>query len=208
MSRVGQLILLGGLTLTLSDCATLSKDECQNADWRMIGYEDGAKGREASKLGQHREACADHGITPDMSAYLTGRDQGLEQYCTGQRGFNEGRDGESYEGVCPANLEDGFLYGYEAGRLLYLARKAVKKTDNAIHDCEQERERLQAKIEKKEALVISDESTSEERAELLRDIKRLQKRYGKLGEQIRGLEGELALRQATLDELRRHSPYP
>ena len=60
----------------LTGCAGgLSKDECLYADWRAIGYEDGARGAPASAVSSHRQACAKKaGVTPDMSEYLAGRD--------------------------------------------------------------------------------------------------------------------------------------
>ena len=62
----------------LSACATgMGKDECAAADWRTIGYEDGVRGFPADRIGAHRVACAKHQVTPDLAAYMEGRDRGL-----------------------------------------------------------------------------------------------------------------------------------
>jgi len=53
-------------------CSTLSQEECLVADWQLIGREDGAVGRDASYIGNHRKACADYGIVPDLQEYQHG----------------------------------------------------------------------------------------------------------------------------------------
>ena len=50
----------------LSGCAIQGINECHYADWRTIGYEDGAHGINASRINKHRNACAKHGIAPDL----------------------------------------------------------------------------------------------------------------------------------------------
>ena len=47
----------------LSGCATMSGDECLTSDWNAIGYEDGARGYTADRIGKHRKACAKHGVS-------------------------------------------------------------------------------------------------------------------------------------------------
>ena len=75
---------------SLSGCATMSSDECMASDWSAIGYEDGSRGFATNRFGQHRKACAKHGVTPDFSAYQNGRDQGLVEFCQPHRGFSVG----------------------------------------------------------------------------------------------------------------------
>ena len=54
--RTGLLLLVA---MSFAACASMSEDECRTADWRTIGYEDGAAGASATALGHRREACAD-----------------------------------------------------------------------------------------------------------------------------------------------------
>ena len=81
-------LLIGVITLT--GCASMSVDECKTADWRMIGYEDGITGRSALQLKEHRKACAEHGIAPNLDVYLTGHEQGLMVYCRPVKAFDLG----------------------------------------------------------------------------------------------------------------------
>jgi hypothetical protein len=101
----------------LNSCASLSKDECLYADWQIIGYEDGAAGRGASRLGEHRKACAGHAVVPDKVAYEGGYDEGLQTFCTYDRGLGQGRQGETANAVCHASLD--FIDGHESGVRAY-----------------------------------------------------------------------------------------
>src|SRR5688572_14241675 len=77
----------------LAGCASLDKDECRNADWYAIGLEDGARGRTVERLGDHRRACAEHGVAPQSERYVAGRNEGLKSFCTYERGYSQGRAG-------------------------------------------------------------------------------------------------------------------
>ncbi len=92
--------LLTGV-LALSGCSSLNEKECQAADWRMIGYEDGALGRSTMQLKEHREACAKHGITPDLDTYRMGHEAGLVEYCHPLKAYQLGRGGKAYPRLCP-----------------------------------------------------------------------------------------------------------
>lgn len=105
--------------LVLSGCATLDKDECRTADWYAVGLEDGARGRPVERLGEHRRACAKHGVAPNTERYIAGRNEGLRSYCTYEQGFSQGRAGRAHMGTCPKELAAGFSAGYQRGRELH-----------------------------------------------------------------------------------------
>ncbi len=105
------------LLLLLSGCASLSKDECITADWQLIGYEDGLKGSSRSRIGDHREACAKHGVTPDMAAYNRGYDEGILGFCNYGLGLRNGQNGSAVLSVCPTQTE--YHEGYREGLLSY-----------------------------------------------------------------------------------------
>jgi hypothetical protein len=116
--RTASLPLLMCLMLgLLSSCASLSKDECLYADWQIIGYEDGAAGHGAGRIGDHRKACADHAVVPDKAAYDAGYNEGLQTFCTYDRGLGQGRLGQAANAVCHASPD--FLDGHNAGVRTY-----------------------------------------------------------------------------------------
>ncbi|MFU8822501.1 MAG: DUF2799 domain-containing protein [Gammaproteobacteria bacterium] len=55
--------------IALAGCASISEDECRAIDWRTVGYEDGATGQGVERLSSRRQACARHGVVPDLDAY-------------------------------------------------------------------------------------------------------------------------------------------
>lgn len=107
------------LTMTLFSlvgCATLSKSECTEGDWRTIGYNDGQSGSEAgSRLAKHAKACDKHGVAPDRTLYQAGYAEGIKQFCSPGNGYNIGKSGDDYSGVCPVELQSAFLVRYVEG---------------------------------------------------------------------------------------------
>jgi hypothetical protein len=116
----------------LAGCASLDKDECRNADWYAIGLEDGALGRTVERLGDHRRACAEHGVAPQTERYLAGRNEGLKSFCTYERGYSQGRAGQAYAGACPKEMAAGFVAGYQRGRELYELHRRLQETEREI----------------------------------------------------------------------------
>jgi hypothetical protein len=188
-------IILG----SLSGCATMSSDECMTSDWSAIGYEDGARGYTTDRFGQHRKACAKHGVTPDFSAYKNGRDQGLIEYCRPNRGFRVGSNGGSYNGVCSVNMEADFLDAYNAGYHLYTLRSNVNRATSAIHSKENELDRIEDKLLRNGVAIIADETTTEDRIFLLADMKDLAERTGRLQSEIKELYDVRASNQVELE---------
>lgn len=186
------------LALALSGCATMSGDECATSDWYAIGFEDGERGHTADRFSSHRKACAKHGITADFRAYQEGRDEGLAQFCQPSRGYSLGEAGRSYEGVCDAALEEEFLDAYRTGHLLYELRSSVSSASAKIQHKERELDRIAGDIRAKEALLISDKTTTEERVLLLADLKAMSERTGELEAEI---EEQIELRAGYEYEL-------
>lgn len=191
--------------LVLSGCASMSADECVMSDWHTIGFEDGSKGYTMDRLGQHRKACAKHGVAPDLRAYQSGRDEGLYQFCQPSRGFNLGAGGGQYNGVCGDHSEPQFLDAYRSGYHLYNLRTNVNSATYQINARTQEIETLKEDIRSKEAALIHKETPTEERILLLADLKDLSERIGQLESEVYMLvedrarhEEQLAAYQAVL----------
>jgi hypothetical protein len=126
-------------------------------------------------------------VTPDFSAYQSGRDQGLVEYCQPGRGFDIGSNGGNYNGVCSANLEGDFLDAYNAGYQLYTLRSSVNRATSSINSKERELERIEDEMQSKELALIGDGTTTEQRIVLLQDLKDLSERTGQLEAEIKDL---------------------
>lgn len=184
--------------LGLGGCASMSGDECVTSDWQMIGFEDGSRGYGAERLGEHRKACAKHGITPDLQAYRHGHEEGLRDFCQPSRGFNLGTRGGRYNGVCSAELEGDFLEAYRAGYHLYELRANVNSANAQINSKEHELEHINDVIREKEALLIATETTTQDRILILADLKDLSERTGQLETEIAVLIDDRARHEEQL----------
>jgi hypothetical protein len=205
MNRIWGLFSLAGLA-ALSGCATMSGEECATADWAAVGYEDGANGYPTERLGDHRKACAKHGYTPDFAAYRQGREQGLVEYCQTGRGFKAGESGANYHGVCPPELEEDFLSGYRIGHHLHTLRSAISDKSSDIHRNERNIKKLEEDIRDKEAVLANNELNSDDRRDLLDEIKRMSERMGRLKADIDLLVVERSDLRAELRQLEESLP--
>ncbi|HED17718.1 MAG TPA: DUF2799 domain-containing protein, partial [Gammaproteobacteria bacterium] len=148
MARIFRnLLLLSFVTLYLSACATLNKDECKIANWRVIGYEDGANGYLASRIGEHRAACAEYGVRPDLDAYSDGRAEGLQQYCIPANGYRLGLSGSTYNGVCSGYGESRFLGAFDTGKELLQEKNELHRMVNDFIDKQEYQTVLQIRLE-------------------------------------------------------------
>lgn len=171
----------------LTGCATLSQEECVNANWQTIGFEDGIQGYYTDRVRLHREACAEHGVAPDMDAYLRGHHQGLERFCTHRKGLELGAKGASYNNVCPDELAQRFLTGYQEGRRIHQLSTELNTARKDYDDLALEIDNLRAELEKKREMVIAQSTGEVLRRELL--------------SQIDVLETTIAEKSILLDEL-------
>jgi Spy/CpxP family protein refolding chaperone len=188
------LIIIAAATasvLTLGSCATMSEDECLAGDWGRQGYADGRSGQPTSRLDAHTEACAKYGVVPDARSYYSAREDGLREYCTPARGFQVGREGSSYAGVCPPALEADFLPAYHDGQIVHAAEQALSSARSSVSSLGARAEDLDQKIAAKR---------TELRAEGLTDAQRDQIR-ARIDEIRREREGVLRDWRRAQDEV-------
>jgi len=180
-------IFLASLVIGLSGCASMNADECMASDWFAIGHEDGSRGYTSDQFGSYRKACAKHGVSPDFSAYQSGRDQGLVEFCQPGRGFNYGVNGGQYRGVCSVEAEADFLDAYRAGYQLYTLRSNVSAANSQIYNKKHELEVAEKSAAATGVAMVSADTTTEERVLLLVDLKQLSEHIGQLEAEIESL---------------------
>lgn len=141
--------IIGAGALLTSGCATMSEDQCRVGDWGGQGLRDGSAGLPMSRLEDHAKACARHGVAPEVTPYRSAREDGLRSYCRLERGFEEGRAGRSYHGVCRAEEEAEFLPAFQDGLRLHAAESALEaagsELNSAVAWIEDREDKLQAK---------------------------------------------------------------
>lgn len=184
--------------LILSGCSTMSEEDCANADWVALGERDGRYGEADSKYDQRREQCAKYGLAGSADDYDRGRDRGLRSYCTPEAGFDAGRNGRAYNGVCPPEAEAAFLAEYRIGKQLFdlnaevrRAQEAYDSARAAIDDQREKMDRARARLREEG---LSDEERSDAQRDLdraRRELDRLERDLPRLGDDIRDAEGRL-----------------
>ncbi|MGH8240077.1 MAG: DUF2799 domain-containing protein, partial [Steroidobacteraceae bacterium] len=186
----------------VAGCNSMSAQECQSTDWQTVGYEDGVNGYSGDRIGRYRNACSEHGVTPDLARYQAGRDQGLHEFCKPANGFRVGARGAGYSGVCPTDLDESFVDAYQSGRQLYALRSRVGSTQDQIYSMRAELDQIDKDLASVAARIVDPSLTAEQRAQLVVDTKHLAERKGEFKARIPQLEGELVGYQRELDDYR------
>jgi len=193
--------------LAAGGCATMDKDECLVADWRLIGFQDGVQGKSAAAVGTYRKDCAGYHVVPDLDAYQAGRREGLQQYCVPANGFRLGDAGRAYNAVCPAANERAFRGAYNTGRDIYLARSRVNSTQSQIQQKQQAIQSLETDRQDRLTGMVGRGVSSEQRVQMLYDVTSIEKDIHAANADIAALERDLEQQQAQLDQLLYSSPY-
>jgi hypothetical protein len=164
-----------GAALALGSCATMSAEQCMAGDWSGQGYVDGQSGLTMSRLDEHAEACAKHGISPDAASYAAGRRQGLVHYCTPPKGFEAGRTGSAYAGVCPSDLEADFIPAYRDGQIVHEVETALSNARGRVDSLGGRLEELDEKIVGKQAEARAEGLTDEQREQIRNRIQEIRR---------------------------------
>ena len=193
--------------VTLAGCATLGKDECLNADWQSIGYEDGSRGYKASRIGSHRKACAKHGVTPDFDRYEAGRQKGLEEWCTSRNGYQQGLRGSVYNGVCVGPLEQAFMKGFAYGKDVHASASEYGRQKNALKTRYADLDALEMELQALEDELVRSGTSPRRRRQLLEEIRHMEADRQMALNDIADMEHTLEDMQEHLDQLKQNHPY-
>lgn len=155
----------------LAGCTTMTKDQCLAGAWGEKGYQDGLSGYRTSRLDDHAQACAKYAVEANPSAYLSAREDGLRTYCTWENGFRQGRQGNSYGGVCSPAEEASFLPAYQDGRQIYVVEQAVSSAESALNSAISRIDDREDKLEAKQRELRQEGLTDEERQRIRERIR-------------------------------------
>lgn len=204
---IKNIIALSLVTLMFSACSTMNKSECLTANWKTIGYGDGTRGYPASRISQHRSACAEHGIAPDLNTYNTGRNQGLYKYCIPSRGYYKGLSGSRYNGVCTEHNERAYLDAFNYGTSVY---KEVRILDNLKREYSSEELRIremERSLKHKENDMISGKLSKLKAYVLLQETKEMAEELGKAKLNLGNLSGNIDYQSDRIEDMKRERRY-
>lgn len=125
------------LFLVLCSCQSTAFKKCKNLNWRDFGRASASLGlnKNLTFLKQDK-SCQNYKVPSDRLAYEEGYQDGLKFYCSTKSGFDSGKNGINYEGICPKHKEFVFFKGYYKGRIIYLERrlKETQKLSSTAQD--------------------------------------------------------------------------
>jgi hypothetical protein len=161
----------------LSGCASLSKNECLNANWEDIGTRDGANGEPEEYLIRHSTACAKVNVAPDRGAWLHGRERGLERYCLPHRMYNIGEYGGGFDaGICRNFDQERLIAAYEKGRDVNRRASALGEIDSELRDIRTKLENKELEKKERERLAYRLGQLEYERIDVERSLEHARRR--------------------------------
>lgn len=199
-----RIFLFAAAALGLGGCATgpiMDVAQCQTADWRQIGYQDGAAGHDAARYVERDQACMNAGYPGKSELYLAGHGEGVRVYCTPHNAFRVGIDGRGYGGQCPPDLDPQFRTAYRDGREIYSATSALRAAESALNSLRSDRDNIERKIAMNEQGLYASQ-TDAERERHRNELFRLRSDRNRIEDNMRDRERELRWRAQDVSRLR------
>jgi hypothetical protein len=134
------------MAYALSGCATMSPEECLQANWEEVGYNDAVEGYPVSRSAEHREACADTGVSVDFDLYRSGHALGLPYYCTRETGFETADHGGDFASQCRRETFPNYLLGYREGLDVFALKTEMREIEIQIDEKSDQAEALLVQI--------------------------------------------------------------
>jgi len=180
------IVFFGALVLAgvFGGCASMSRNQCLQADWYAIGIRDGRLGKPATLFQSHYDACLKFGVQADRQAYDRGRNRGLRDYCTYGNGLAQGRKGKIYRPVCPPELEADFLAGFEKGKRIF-------RYESRIAVLESQLQSIDRRIRSGEKELYAAGTSERRRIELRRELEVLDLQYREISSELKRLQENL-----------------
>lgn len=125
-----KILLLISLLSLISGCSSLSREECQSANWLARGKSDALKGINEPKNSTYQKDCSEHGVTVDNLNYMKGYNAGLDLYCTYQNGYKIGLNSGGQHLYCQKHSSE-FTKGINEGTIVF---QQNEKKKNAIEE--------------------------------------------------------------------------
>ena len=179
------LVIAGAM---LSGCATMSPEECLQANWEEVGYNDGAAGYPVSRSAEHREACAETGVQVDFELYRHGYSLGLPYYCTRETGFETADHGGEYGAQCDSDGFPEYASGYSEGLDVFALKNERRELERRIDDKTAQADALLSQIGQLRVARDDDTLSNDARREAGYQVTQLESLYRTLYREIEALD--------------------
>jgi hypothetical protein len=197
-------VFIAVLCLVGAACTTapeMAPQECASADWRSLGYSDGAAGKTQANFSVREQICLNAGYDANLTAYNQGHEEGVRIFCQPERAFQLGAGGSSAALTCPPDLEGQFRAALNSGRELYQSRSAWESAESAVRSLFSEREATIRKLNANE-VGFDASKTEEERARHRSEILRLRNELSGIDRRIHEQEREAYYKREEFERTR------
>ncbi len=170
----------------------VSGDPCGHADWFEVGRVDGLSGiqiEQSAYIGR----CEAQGMKVDRELYLAGWQRGLLDYCTPERGFDAGRSGQFYQGICPSHVEAQFLKRFEIGHKVAALEKENSAIERRVDSMLRELERLDRQLPSTQPSILNDALNTTSKSNVQNELQALRDARARNDFEIKNLESSAAL---------------
>ncbi|UTA48525.1 DUF2799 domain-containing protein [Simiduia sp. 21SJ11W-1] len=133
--------------------------------------------------------------------FAEGYHEGLGRFCTYESGYDQGARGQGANRNCAEQDYPEYSQGLVSGQAKYEVIRAVHALEDELISLEQDLQRQDEFIADSEAVIVSKESTSDDRVKALLDIKNHRDERKRIKREYRRVEAELADLQMRLSEM-------
>ena len=175
------------MAYALSSCATMSPEECLQANWEEVGYNDAVGGYPVSRSSEHREACASTGVTVDFALYRNGHALGLPYYCTRETGFETAYHGGDFATQCRRETFPEYVVGYNDGLDVFALKTEMREIEIQIDEKSDQAEALLIQIGQLRTAQDNPELSKDARKEARYQLSQLESLYRTLSQDIEWL---------------------
>ena len=172
------------MTCAVSGCATMSPEECLQANWEEVGYNDAVEGYPVSRSSEHREACASTGVQVDFELYRNGHALGLPYYCTRETGFETADHGGDFATQCRRETFPNYLVGYSEGLDVFALKTEMREIEIQIAEKSDQAEALLMQIGQLRTARDNPELSTDARREARYQLTQLESLYSTLNQDI------------------------
>ena len=175
------------MAYALSGCATMSPEECLQANWEEVGYNDAIEGYPVSRSSEHREACASTGVTVDFALYRDGHALGLPYYCTRETGFETADHGGDFATQCRRDTFPDYSLGYGEGLDVFALKTEMRQIELQIDEKSDQAEALLSQIAQLRTARDNSQLSSDVRRDARYQLGQLESLYSSLNQEIEAL---------------------
>ena len=165
----------------------MSPEECLQANWEEVGYNDAIEGYPVSRSSEHREACADTGVSVNFELYRNGHALGLPYYCTREIGFETADHGGEFATQCRRETFPDYVAGYSEGLDVFALKTEMREIEIQIDEKSDQAEALLKQIGQLRTARDNPELSQDARREARYQLTQLESLYSTLNQDIEAL---------------------